>query len=138
MLHHTTANHVQFDIAQALPQILSTLCQRGMKVISPESNRAAFAMIVSARKLTRGFLHQTTDLLASWRIDQQMHVIGSQTIIQQANIKLRQCLPEFFSVGIAITRELQQERAVMTAMRNMKEDAAVIMPSMGSRHDPRE
>ena len=49
-----------------------------------------------------------------------MDVIGSDAIIQQCHLKLRECFPHFGPVGFPIAGELQQEGTIVTAIGHMK------------------
>ena len=50
-----------------------------------------------------------------------MHVIRGDAVIQHRHIESPHVLPEFGSIRVTIPTELQQERAVMTSLRQVKQ-----------------
>src|SRR5215208_8107706 len=68
-----------------------------------------------------------------------MNVIGGDAVVQQPNLILLEMFPQFLSIPVPVTRELEQEFPVMASMGNVK-DAPLppsapnpVCPGHGSR-----
>jgi hypothetical protein len=75
MTDHSASDHVQFDVAQAAPEVLTSFYQGRVEVVSPKRVQPLFAAVVGAGKLPCYAAHETTDFEPVLRIDQQVHMV---------------------------------------------------------------
>jgi hypothetical protein len=82
-----------------------------------------FAPIVGARKLARHFLHEPAGGTLVFRVDQQVHMITGQAIIQQGDGVDGQRFSHRLPVIVPISRKPQMKLLVMAAVRPVKDTA---------------
>jgi hypothetical protein len=75
-------------------------------------------------ELPRRVPHQPADLKPILRIQQQMHVVGGHTVIQQPDLGLLQLLAQNGPVPVSVASKLQQKGSVMASVGNVKDPAA--------------
>ena len=62
-----------------------------------------------------------------------MDVVGREAIVQESNIEMAQVFPKASAVKVTVAGEFQEERAIMTSMRDMKHSARS-SEAIGSGH----
>jgi hypothetical protein len=116
MRDNAGTNHIQIDILDAIPQMLTVFNHGAMISVLPKGAAPVFALVVKACEVSLELLHHATDSSSSGLDGNFMSVVRSQAIVKKRHSKLLGCLPEALAILGAIAGETEQERTVVTAV----------------------
>jgi len=119
ILNNTSPDHIQVDILHAIPQVAPAINHRAPVPALPESTPTPLADVVVLSELTFELLHEASDGLYLRGDDQHMHVIGCDAIGKHAELELLYRCAKSIPVFRAITREAEEEAAIVTTMGKM-------------------
>ena len=132
--HHAGAHHVQIDVDKAAIQVVVTFNRRCVVAVFPEGTLATLAPVVVLRGAPRSQLHTARNHTLARVPHQEMNVVGSHHVVEDAQAETLLRFEEPVEIALPVAREPEQERLLVTAMRQMP-DVVRQKISVRSRHD---
>jgi len=133
MPHYAGAHHIQIDVYEASMQVLVGLDRRCVVAIFPEGAVTILALIVCSGRAAGDELHAPSNLVVTALAHEKMDVVGGDDVIEHAQAEALPRLAQPAQIAASVTRELEQERPVVAAVRDVPE-LARDMVAVRARH----
>jgi hypothetical protein len=114
--NHSGANHIQIDVSHAIPEMGSILYEGAVVTLVPECAAAPSVAVVIGGEFAVKVPHEKADGARAPGGKHQVGVVGSETVVQQANLEAAGRPPQSLPVLISIDIEAQEIAAIVAAV----------------------
>ena len=114
--YDTGANHVEINVTQAIPKMVTAIDHCGMESLSPEGAAAMFAEVVVISKLALQLLHELAEIARMLAHSGHMNVIAGDAEIQKRNAMFMNCVSKASAILDSIEPAFQQELSVVASV----------------------
>jgi hypothetical protein len=130
VFHRSSSDHIQVNVDDTLNQMPTRLDCRCVIAVFPKGASSVFSPVVSLSGTARQKLNTLRDdLTAVPVINEKMHVVGSDGVIEDDNPKPLLGFKKSIEPNLPILGKLQQEFLFVTTMRYMLNMAGNVMPA---------
>jgi cell division GTPase FtsZ len=113
------AYHIEVNVSQAIPKMITTINHGAMETVSPEGAAAVLAEVIVLSKLSLQLLHEAAEIPETVAHPKEVNVITGDTKGKEGDPVFADSISQAGAVFDSVESEAQKELAVVAAMRQV-------------------